>query len=101
MELNKVLDSVEDSAYKEHAQVDSNLLQTIKKEMSLFKAGAVRGVHLSLAYRYLKSVPPTSVESERVFSASGYLCNKVRSSLNDKTLDELCFLRSHFQLNDF
>ena len=33
-ELNNVLSSLEDSAYKEQPQVDSNLLQTIKKEMT-------------------------------------------------------------------
>jgi hAT family C-terminal dimerisation region len=45
---------------------------------------------------YLKSIPPTSVESERCFSASGNIVTKLRCSMNDDTLDPISFLRSHF-----
>ena len=64
--------------------------------MSLFEAGGTRGSVLEGAYKALLAIPPTSVESERAFSAAGYLC-KIRSRMADKTLDTLCFLRSYFQ----
>ena len=65
--------------------------------MSLFEAGGTRGLVLEGAYKALLAIPPTSVESERAFSAAGYLCSKIRSRRADKTLDTLCFLRSYFQ----
>ena len=97
MALTKVKES--DSAKKAPVQ-QRNLLMAIKQEMKLFEANKSRGFHLQLAYTYLKSIPPTSVESERVFSASGYFCNRIRSRLGDITLDRLSFLRSYFQINE-
>jgi len=43
------------------------------------------------------SVPPTSIESERAFSAAAYMRNKLRSKLGDGTADALLLLRSYFQ----
>jgi len=65
--------------------------------MSLFEAGGTRGLVLEGAYKALLTIPPTSVELERAFSAAGYLRSKIRSRMADKTLDTLCFLRSYFQ----
>lgn len=56
------------------------------------------GANLTKVYKALKSIPPTSVESERVFSSAGMICNKIRSSLNDDSLDALVSLRSFFQI---
>ena len=53
--------------------------KTLNKEMTLFES----------VFESLKSISPTSVESERAFSSSGYICNKIRSSLNDDTLTNL------------
>lgn len=58
-----------------------------------------RGVYLTAAYNYIMNILPTSVESERIFSSAGYFCNKIRSSLSDKMLDALLFLRTHYQEN--
>ena len=41
-------------------------------------------------------IPPTSVEAERVFSASGLFMNKLRCRLSDTSLDMLIFLKFHF-----
>lgn len=68
--------------------------------MDLYETGGTRGKYLDLetVYNYLLSIPPTSVEAERAFSAAGYICNKIRSSLNDNTIDILYFLRKYFQI---
>ncbi|KAL0852108.1 hypothetical protein ABMA28_000348 [Loxostege sticticalis] len=77
---------------------EENTIQTlIRIEMTLYENGGSRGRFLDATYKYLLSIPPTSVESERAFSAASYICNKIRSSLNDASLDALCFLRSIFQ----
>jgi hypothetical protein len=99
-ELDLVIKEAVLSNHVEKPQPEKSLTATIKKEMGLFENGGKRGYHLSLAYNFLKGIVPTSVESERAFSSSGYICNKIRSSLNDDTIDHLCFLRSYFQLLD-
>lgn len=69
----------------------TDLLTSIKKELSLFDNGGTRGHHLELVYKYLLSIPPISVEAERAFSAAGYIGNKLRSRLEDDTLDALLY----------
>ncbi|KAK9729984.1 hypothetical protein QE152_g15633 [Popillia japonica] len=44
--------------------------------MCLFENGANRGQFLQLAYEYLLTIPPTSVESERAFSVAGSFATK-------------------------
>jgi hypothetical protein len=76
---------------------ESGLVNSIRREMNLFENGGVRGYHLELAYKYLLSIPPTSVEPEQVFSAAAYVGNKLRSRLGNETLDALIFLRMYFR----
>lgn len=68
----------------------------LKREMAIFDDGGMKGSLLSLAYEYLLTVKPTSVESERAFSATTFFCNKLRTRLNDDSLDHLCFLKAFF-----
>lgn len=82
---------------KPETQKLNDLMSTLRKEMALFESVGKRGHHLDLAYQYLMSIPPTSVESERAFSAAGCIGIKIRSRLGDATLDALLFLRSFFQ----
>ena len=76
---------------------NQELHKVIRQEMTLFENTGTRGRYLQMAYDYLKTVPPTSVEAERAFSAAGVLCSRLRTRLGDTTLDTLCFLRSYFQ----
>lgn len=69
----------------------------IKKEMDLFECGGTRGRFLQFVYNCLITLLPTSVESERAFSAAGYIATDIRCRLADNTLNTLCFLRSYFQ----
>ncbi len=77
---------------------EKSMQATIKKEMVLFENGGIRGRYLEGVYQALMTVQPTSVESERVFSAANYICSKIRSRLGDDVLDMLVFLRSQFRL---
>lgn len=76
--------------------IEKSKLAAIRTEMAVFEANGTRGRSLQLVYGYLLSIPPSSVEAERAFSAAGILCTKVRSRLSDKSLDMLCFLRSYY-----
>lgn len=70
---------------------------SILMQMALFDRGGPRHINLSQAYDFLLCTLPTSVECERVFSSSKYICNHLRCALNDESMDALSFLRSYFQ----
>ena len=74
-----------------------NNVSSIKKEMSIFeKINKRSGSHLfEQMYNALLTIPPSSVEAEKCFSAAGLFVTKLRTSLNDETIDLLCFLRSY------
>lgn len=69
---------------------------TLKKEFQLFEATGKRTENLELIYKALKTIKPTSVENERVFSLSGGLITKIRNRLSDKAVDALIFLKAYF-----
>ncbi|XP_045128679.1 uncharacterized protein LOC123516756 [Portunus trituberculatus] len=71
----------------------------IAKEFSVFEATGDRTQNLEKLFQALNSVPPTSVESERAFSAAGLFITKLRSKLSDHSIDCLCFLKSYFKNN--
>jgi len=78
------------------SDTDRRIQAAIKTEKTLFAKTGNRGHFLQLAIDSLMTVPPTSVEAERAFSAAGILCSKLRSSLEDHTIDKLCLLRSYY-----
>lgn len=54
----------------------------------------------TLARRYL-GTPPSSVDSERAFSAAGNICTDKRSSLSADKLEKLLFLQKNLTLLNF
>ncbi|XP_073956570.1 uncharacterized protein, partial [Choristoneura fumiferana] len=74
---------------------DLDLPSLIHVEMALFENGGGRGEILKKVFNKLLAIPPTSVESERAFSTAGVFCSKLRSRLNDDTLDCLLFLKKN------
>ena len=70
----------------------------IEKEMQLYKINPnERPKHLELLFKALKTIKPTSVESERAFSAMGFFATKIRNRMSDKTLDALITMRQYYQ----
>ena len=74
---------------------DEPLLSSLKYELNTAEQTGKRGILLEKVYQMLLTVPPTSVESERIFSSCAYLCNRFRSSLSDQSLNTLCFIRNN------
>jgi hypothetical protein len=68
----------------------------VKKEIRYFEDEGEEGIKLQLICDYLSTIAPSSMEFERAFSAATHICTKIRSSLNDNTVDCWCFLRAHF-----
>lgn len=101
-QLALVSSSAMDVSKVQHEHMHTDLpaltltLTHVGMEMALYENGGCRGEILTKVYKKLLSIPPTSVESERAFSAAGILCNRLRTRLNDDTLDAFMFLRSFF-----
>ena len=77
--------------------VNPTLDQIVKKEMALFEATQTRPSNLDRLFRSLLTIRPTSVEPERAFSAMGWFVTRLRTRLNDKTLDALIFMRHYYK----
>jgi len=76
------------------AAASRQLTNVIKAEVAVFVSSGSRGRCLEQVYGNLLTIPATSVEAERAFSAAGVLATKVRSRISDTSLDKLCFLRA-------
>lgn len=68
----------------------------IRQELSNFEASNELGSYTTKLLNALKTVQPTSTESERVFSSTSIFCSKRRSRLSDESLNALCLLKSFF-----
>ena len=75
----------------------SQLQTIIKQEIKLLEATEKRPGKLEQLFKALSTIPPTSVEAER--AAAGLFTTKLRSRLSDKSVNALCFLRSHYIKN--
>ena len=75
---------------------DSQKIQQFSKELSLFELTEERTLNVTKLFEAVKTIPATSVEAERAFSAAGLFVTKIRSRLTDKNLNALCLLRGHY-----
>ena len=76
---------------------NANLPTMLKYEITVAEETGKRGYYLNKVYQMMLTIPATSVEAERTFSSCAHLCNKLRSRLNDETLDVLCFIRNNLK----
>ena len=77
-------------------KVSADVSLRIKREIAVLHDTGERPILIENIFRALATIPPTSVEAERAFSAAGLLLTKIRSHLSDEAIDKLCFLRRHF-----
>jgi hypothetical protein len=61
----------------------------VKKELAIFEVEGKREGNLESFYKNLNSIPPSSVEPDRIFSGCGRTVTKIRSSLHDDSVDML------------
>lgn len=95
--LQQAIDDENNAKIRSKTLTPKDLSGVLKKELVNFEINGKRGPNLERCYIDLTTIPPTSVESERVFSGCGKIVTKIRSSLNDESLDLMCFLRSYFK----
>jgi len=68
----------------------------VTKETICFEDEGIRGVNPQLVYNCLSTTAPSSISSERTFSAANTICTTIKSSSKDNTTDCLCFLSAVF-----
>ena len=77
--------------------IKENKDKHLAKEFDLFDATGQRTTNIDLLLDALKSIPPTSVESEISFSAAGLFVTKPRTRLSARSVDRLYLLKSHYR----
>ena len=85
------------SQYLKDGEPDSLRQDTFAKEFALFASGVEKTKVLTDMYNSLMTIPPTSVEAERVFSASDLFLTKIRNRFKDLPIDMLVFLKFFFK----
>ena len=95
-ELKAFLSGRENVSSSNSLQTSADIFPEIKRQFSSFDATKKLPPDLESILLALKSIPPTSVEAERAFSAAGLFVTKCRSRLGDNLIDDLCFLRHYF-----
>lgn len=86
-----------DCAVKDDSDTkDIKDLKTMTNDFKLYEAQKKRTPNLEQLYRALMTIKPSSVESERAFSAAGNFATRIRSRLGDKSLCVLVFLKNYF-----
>ena len=79
-----------------HSHKDKVALDSLSNDFKLYEAQNKRTPNLEFLFKALLTIKPTSVESERAFSAGGGFATKIRSRLNDKTLSAQIGLKNYF-----
>ena len=82
---------------KQNFSSSAGILTQIKKEMSVFESTGERPACIEKVFRAVRSLSPTSTKAERAFSATELFLTKIRSSLSDQSIDDLCLLRKYFR----
>ena len=75
----------------------ADILSEIKRELTIFENTGEQPAILEKVFCAIKTLPPTSIEAERAFSAARMFVTKLRSRLNEKTIDALIFLRKNLK----
>ena len=93
---DKLAEAISGALHNKKKGLSLNKKVNGKNELQLYEStGNING-NLKKILDALMTIQPTSIESERVFSMSANFCTKKRSSLNDNSIDCLCFLKSYF-----
>ena len=63
-------------------------------DLDLLSYQNVMPYRLKYVFEALKTILPSSIESERTFSVTGFCITKLRCSLGDQSLNALVFLKT-------
>jgi hypothetical protein len=84
---------------KEKFISDLKELETVSLTTDIWTSNATNSIkypRLSVLARQYLSIPGTSVPSERIFSATGLLVNKLRNRISSSVVDHVIFLNKNY-----
>lgn len=81
---------------REEDHTPEKVSSDIRSDIKVFEGIGKRSARLDLIYNSLKTIKPTSTDSERCFSVSGDFCTKKRTRLTDLSLNSLVILKYYF-----
>ena len=87
----KLKHSSDISGWFTHDRCDPNV-----NPLKWWKENSIKYPRLSVLARQYLSIPGTSVPSERIFSATGLLVNKLRNRLSSSVVDHVIFLNKNY-----
>ena len=96
-ELQSFLAGKQDKVGKEKLSSQADILSKINKELTNFENTSEWPAILEKVFCAIKTLPSTSVEAERAFSAAGMFMTKLRFRLSEITIDALIFLRKNLK----
>lgn len=73
--------------------------EMLRQEFNLYRKTNNKTKNISLLFKAIQTVKPSSTECERAFSIAGKFCTKVRSRLSDQSLNALVFLKFYYLKN--
>ena len=92
-EIEIAIQSVSDNTSNENMTEECSMSKKqVRKEFEVFEESRHRTQNLSRLWYALNAIQPTSVESERAFSAAGLYLTKLRTRLKPSTTNALCVL---------
>lgn len=68
----------------------------LKQEFALYRKTSNKTKNILLLANAIKTIKPTSTESERAFSIASNFCTRIRSRLSDASLHALVFLKFYY-----
>jgi hypothetical protein len=86
--LAKTIDKEMNSKISSRSRTTKDVTSIVKKELAIFEVEGKRGVTFESSYENFNSIPPSSVEPERVFSGCGRTF---------ESMDMLTFLRGYIK----
>ena len=67
-----------------------------KNDLKLFEATNCEPPYITKFKKALKTIKPTSIDSESAFSTAGNFSTKKRTRFSDESLNSLVFLKHYF-----
>ena len=98
--LQQKLNACNDILEGTHGQHHVTTEALVGREIEFFRSTGTKGKLLTALHKALLSIPPSSVEAERAFSAAGLFLTKLRTRLTDNTLNNITILRHFFTNNN-
>ena len=92
--------SIQSAELKQELNNEDLSIKYVNKKFSVIESTKKCISNLETLFQCLKTIRPTSVESEQAFSECRLFVTKLRSSLNDNTINALCFLKSYYKNNE-